>query len=302
MSDIPLVVGLGETLWDVFPDGPRLGGAPLNFSCSTAELAQANAQVFIGSAVGSDDLGRRALDSLVEHGVNTTCVQTNDRQTGQVLVELDSAGVASYRFADNAAWDHLSWSGALQQLASDCDAVCFGTLGQRSAFSRTTIQKFVAETCDETLRILDVNLRAPFFNDEVIRESLVLANVLKLNDEELPVLASLCGASGSDVQIMRQLADRFQLRNVALTRGAAGAILVCGDQVSDLPGINVEVVDTVGAGDAFTAAMTLGLLAGRNIDDVNHAAIATASYVCSRPGATMSFPANLLDGWSKPTN
>ncbi len=302
MSNVPVVVGLGETLWDVFPDGAHLGGAPLNFSCSVAELAQSHAQVLMVSAVGNDEMGRRAVASLAEHGVDTTCVQTDDRQTGQVLVELDSAGVASYRFAEDAAWDHLSWNSALQQLASDCDAICFGTLGQRSECSRTTIQKFVSATSDETLRILDVNLRAPFFSDEVIRESLVLANVLKLNDEELPLLAALSGISGNDVEIMRQLADQFQLRCVALTRGDQGAILVCGDVVSDLPGIEVEVVDTVGAGDAFTAAMTLGLLTGQGIDQVNQRAIATAAYVCSQPGATMSFPESLLDGTSKSTD
>ena len=256
---------------------------------------QSHARVFIVSSVGNDELGRRAIDSLGKHGVNTSCMQTDDRQTGQVLVELDSAGVASYRFAGNTAWDHLCWNSALQQLASDCDAICFGTLGQRSECSRTTIQKFVNATSDETLRILDVNLRAPFFTDEVIRESLALANVVKLNDEELPLLAALCGFRGNDVEIMRQLAEQFQLRCVALTRGAAGAILVLDSAVSDLPGSEVEVVDTVGAGDAFTAAMTLGLLAGRNIDQVNQRAIATASYVCSQPGATMSFPESLLD-------
>ena len=292
-----VIVGLGETLWDVFPDGPRLGGAPLNFSCSTAELAQSDAQVFMASAVGSDELGRRAICTLEEHGVNTTCMQIDDRPTGQVLVELDSAGVASYRFAENCAWDHFLWNSALQKLASDCDAVCFGTLGQRSACSRATIHKFVAETNEETLRILDVNLRPPFFSDEMIRQSLALANVLKLNDEELPLLARLCDVHGSDVEIMKKLAEQYQFRCIALTRGAKGAILVYGDEVSDLPGIEVAVADTVGAGDAFTAAMTLGLLAGRDIDQVNRNAIAIAAYVCSKPGATMKFPANLSHDW-----
>ena len=153
-----MIVGLGETLWDVFPDGPRLGGAPLNFSCSAAELAQADAQVFMASAVGSDELGRRAIDSLAEHGVNTTYMQIDDRPTGQVLVELDSAGVASYRFADNCAWDHFLWNSGLQKLAMDCDAVCFGTLGQRSDCSRATIQKFVAETTEEATMQFPANL------------------------------------------------------------------------------------------------------------------------------------------------
>ena len=288
------VVGLGETLWDVFPDGPRLGGAPLNYSCSVAELAKSDVQVFIASAVGSDELGRLAIDSLARHGVDTTCMQTNDRQTGQVLVELDSAGVAGYRFADNCAWDNLAWNSSLQELAGKCDAVCFGTLGQRNEWSRATIRRFLNQTSDDALRILDVNLRSPFFDSEVIRDSLALANVLKLNDDELPVLADLYGFSGSHLEVMQNLAEQFQLRCIALTRGANGAILACGNAVSDLPGATVKVVDTVGAGDAFTAAMTLGLLDGRDIDEVNRRAIAAASWVCSQPGATVSFPAGLI--------
>lgn len=288
-----IVVGLGETLWDVFPDGPRLGGAPLNYSCSVAELAKSDVQVYIASAVGSDELGKLAIDALAQHGVNTTCMQTNERQTGQVLVELDSAGVASYRFAENCAWDHLAWNSSLQKLAETCDAVCFGTLGQRNEISRATIRRFLNETSDDALRILDVNLRSPFFDSEVIRDSLALANVLKLNDDELPLLADLYGFSGSHLEIMQNLAEQFQLCCIALTRGANGAILACANAVSDRPGATVNVVDTVGAGDAFTAAMTLGLLEGQDIDEVNRKAIAAASWVCSQPGATVSFPAGL---------
>lgn len=293
MNKVPLIVGLGETLWDVFPDGPRLGGAPLNFSCSAAELAKSDAQVFMVSSVGTDELGERAVNALVGHGVDTACLQTDDRQTGQVLVTLDSAGVASYRFADNCAWDHLLWDDRLQKLAASCDAVCFGTLGQRSDVSKSTIQRFVAETSETALRIFDVNLRAPFYNDEVISQSLGLANVLKLNDDELPMLAGLYDITGSCIEILQQLAQRFQLRCIALTRGAKGAVLMCGSAVSDVPGVEVKVVDTVGAGDAFTAAMTLGLLKAQDVEQINSNAIAVASYVCSQPGATMGFPGNL---------
>lgn len=293
MSDKLLIVGLGETLWDIFPDGPRLGGAPLNFACSCAELGQSHAQVFLASSVGNDELGDRALDLLKQHGVSISHTQTDSHPTGQVLVQLDDAGVASYRFAENSAWDHLSWNSQLENLAADCDAVCFGTLGQRSQQSRDMIHRFVAATSDDSLCILDVNLRAPFFDDDVIRESLVLANVLKLNDDELPLLARLIGATGTQVEMMQQLAVAFQLRCVALTRGSSGAILVCGDTVSDLNGEAVEVADTVGAGDAFTAAMTLGLLTNRTASDVNRHAIAVAAYVCSQSGATMRFPEHL---------
>lgn len=295
MKKNPIIVGLGETLWDVFPDRVCLGGAPLNFACSAAELAGTSASVSLVSAVGQDDLGRRAIDALQQHNVKTETVQANGHETGQVLVELDASGVASYRFADDGAWDDVEWNDQLRHLAANCDAVCFGTLGQRNEVSQKTIQAFVSTTSAGALRVLDVNLRSPFYNDTTIRESLALANVLKLNDEELPVLASLCGVTsgdvrGSDVEIMRQLAVEFRLQGVALTRGAAGAVLVWEDEVSDLPGIQMGVVDTVGAGDAFTAAMVLGLLAGKNIAEINRQANATAAYVCSQPGATMSFP------------
>jgi fructokinase len=290
-----MIVGIGEILWDVFPDGPRFGGAPSNFCCSTAELAQGGAEVLMVSAVGDDELGHRAIDSLQEHGVNTNRVQVDRRQTGQVLVELDAAGVASYRFAEDCAWDHLAWNEPLQQLALDCQVVCFGTLGQRGDDSRATIRKFVNTTSHDTYRILDVNLRAPFFDDQVIRDSLTLANVLKLNDDELPQLARLCGAAGTDVEILQQLADQFQLRCVALTRGADGAVIVRGKEISDLPGTAVEVADTVGAGDAFTAALALGLLAQRDVQQINRHAIAVASYICSQTGATAGFPPRLLD-------
>ncbi len=289
----PVVVGIGEILWDVFPDGPRFGGAPSNFCCSASELAGDGAHVYMVSAVGDDELGHNALSALQGHGVNTGCVQIAKQETGKVLVELDSAGVASYRFAEDTAWDNLEWNDALAERASECDAVCFGTLGQRSDSSRAVIRKFVNATSNDTLRILDVNLRAPFFDDKVILESLELASVLKLNDDELPHLAELIGLEGTDPELLRQVADRYELRCVALTRGPNGAILSCGDAISDLPGVPVQVADTVGAGDAFTAAMTLGLLSGQNVEQINRKSIAVAAYVCSQNGATPSFPASI---------
>jgi len=167
-----VIIGTGEILWDVFPDGPRFGGAPSNFACSVAELAGTSAEVSIVSAVGDDDLGRRAISELEGHGVDTSCVQIDRRETGQVLVDVDSKGVASYRFADDSAWDHLVWTESIERLASRADAVCFGTLGQRSAPSRETIRRLVETAPENAFRILDVNLRSPFFDDSLIRHSL----------------------------------------------------------------------------------------------------------------------------------
>lgn len=294
MQQESLIVGLGETLWDVFPDGPKLGGAPLNYACSASELAGSKANVALVSAVGSDELGRNAVQAVRQHGVDNSYVQTIDKPTGQVLIELDSDGVASYEFVSDTAWDALRWNPGLQQLATRTSAVCFGTLGQRSSQSRATIRKFVAATSSDTLRVLDVNLRPPHYDNQVILESLELANLLKLNDDELPILAELCGAQGNDVEVSRQLAERYQLRYVAVTRGAGGGLLVSSDAVSDQPGVPVEVADTVGAGDAFTAALTLGLLAGHDLDRVNQNAVTVASFVCSQSGATVKFPQPLM--------
>jgi fructokinase len=290
------IIAIGEILWDVFPDGPRFGGAPANFGCSAAELGREKAVVTMVSAVGDDELGRRALEALANRGVHTAAVQVNGYPTGRVDVELDEHGAAAYQFAENCAWDHLAWNRDLEVLAKGCDAVCFGTLGQRGRESQETIRALVRATPESALRILDVNIREPFISDELILASLDLANVLKLNDEELPVIGRFCNVSGSNIEIMRQVARRFAIRHVALTRGPNGAVIVSEDSVSELPGVPVKVVDTVGAGDAFTASMTLGLLAGHDLEAINRNAIATASYICSQPGATMPFPDQLRRG------
>ncbi len=285
MSDrSPVIVGLGEILWDVFPDGPRFGGAPANFACHVAALG-GNSQIV--SAVGRDKLGEKALAELGNRQVGTSGVHRHeDRPTGIVTVSLDADGHASYEFAADTAWDALPWSAELAQLAERTSAVCFGTLGQRNQRSRETIRRFVSATPSAALRIFDVNLRPPFVSDSVILESLALTNVLKLNDEELPTVAALCDLSGSDVEVMQELADRFALRAVALTRGPRGAVLVRDGRLSEHPGVAAEVVDTVGAGDAFTAALALGLLDGSDLEAINRSACQLAAFVCSQSGAT----------------
>ena len=285
------VIGIGEILWDVFPDGPRFGGAPANFACSIAELARDRIDVYMAGGVGADDLGRRAIEALQLHGVDTSCVAVVDRPTGQVLVELDAVGQASYEFAADAGWDNVAWSDGLQQLAARADAVSFSTLGQRSEISRQTIQRFVRATPAKCLRVLDINLRPPFCNEEIVMQSLRLANVLKLNDAELSVLAEMLGWSGADHELLQQLVDRFSLRLAAVTRGAAGALLLreSGEQ-SDLPGQPTVVVDTVGAGDSFTAALVIGLLSGLPLATINAWGNRIAAFVSSQPGATPYIP------------
>ncbi|QEG40608.1 Ribokinase [Roseimaritima ulvae] len=287
------IVGLGEILWDVFPDGPRFGGAPANFSCSAASLAASSARVSMVSAVGDDSLGSRALQSLQDKHVDTTHVAVVQHPTGKVDVSLDEDGKASYEFASDTAWDNLPWHDDLLPLAARADAVCFGTLGQRSDCSRQTIQRFLAATRPQTLRIFDINLRPPYYNETVIQQSLQLANVLKLNDEELPILCELYECGGSDVEQLRQLSERCELKGIALTLGSQGATLLWNGQLHSADAVETEVVDTVGAGDAFTAALALGLLAEEPLAVINERATRVAAYVCSQSGATPPLPTSL---------
>jgi fructokinase len=291
----PTIVGLGEVLWDIFADGERFGGAPANFACAVAELAQGQAEVCMASGVGRDELGRRAIESLAKHRVDASHVATIEQPTGTVTVELDRDASASYEFAADTAWDNIPWSATLEQLAKRTSAVCFGTLGQRSTVSRRTIQQFLSCVPTTSLRVLDVNLRAPFVLDDVLIESLQIANVLKLSDEELSEVARMCDLSGTtDVDMMRMLSRQFDLTAIALTRGPEGAVLLRGDEVIDCDGVETKVVDTVGAGDAFAAAFVLGLLDNRPLEQIGRDACHVAAFVCSQRGATPMLPPSLI--------
>ena len=290
------VVAIGEVLWDVFPSGPRFGGAPANFACAIAGLAPNNVSVAMVSAVGNESLGDDAIESLKRQNVETKSVTRQRQQTGQVHISLDDNGVASYRFAEDCAWDNLVWSDKLAELAKQTDVVCFGTLGQRSEVSKATIQQFVRTTPSDCLRIFDINLRPPFYTEAVIRESLEIANVLKLNDDELPLLAELLAIQGDEQELVAQIADAASLDVIALTRGENGALIFKDGQTSECAGVATEVVDTVGAGDAFTAAMVVGLLAGTHIDSINRHACEVAAFVCSQSGATPRMPARFTSG------
>lgn len=291
LSTSPIVVGLGETLWDVFPDGAVWGGAPGNVACHAAGLG---AKSFMVSGVGCDELGDRGIAALESHGVDCRHLQRDPgHPTGTVTVSLGPAGDASYVFASDTAWDHIDWEASLGELAARADAVCFGTLGQRAEESRRTIRLFL-EAAERAVRVFDVNLRQHFYSSDLIRESLALANVLKLNDDELPVVAAACGVSSDDpVAAIRQLAERHGLRLAALTRGAAGSLLVADGVVSTRPAQARAIVDTVGAGDAFTAAVVMGLLGGRPLEAIHDHAARLAAFVCGHRGATPQIPDEL---------
>ncbi|MCH6256518.1 carbohydrate kinase [Puniceicoccaceae bacterium K14] len=287
-----IIAGLGEVLWDIFPDNRQLGGAPANFAFHCKQMG-ANSSVV--SCVGYDELGDQALIELKEMGVDTSHIsRDDDSPTGSVDVQLDDDGKPTYQFPSSVAWDKISLTSELRQFATTVDAICFGSLGQRSAPSRAAIQAFVKATPEKALRIFDVNLRQNFYNCETISDSLQIANVLKVSDEELPTLADYFSLSGSIDSQLTLLREKFALDLIAYTRGGDGSILngVAETDVSD--GFNVDATDSVGAGDSFTAALCTGLLRGWPLKRVNLYANLVAGYVCTEKGATPKLPAELL--------
>ena len=239
------------------------------------------------SAVGVDELGDRAISTLARHGVDTDPVIRDEHPTGQVLVSIDSEGQASYEFASDAAWDNFVWNETLKQLAAQTDALCFGTLAQRSGKSRDVVRRFVQETSEQCLRVLDVNLRAPYWSDETLLRSLSLANVLKCNEQELPVLARLLELQGGEESLLQQIAERYSFRMTVLTRGARGSVL-CDDRGnwSRQEALETTVANTVGAGDSFTATIVLGMLQQLPLEAMHEWANRVSAFVCSQPGAT----------------
>ena len=285
------ILAAGEILWDLLPSGKQLGGAPANFAYHAHALG-ADARAV--SRVGNDPAGREILNRLRALGLSTDGVGVDsEAPTGTVSVELAADGQPRFTIHENVAWDRMAADDASLAFAAQADAVCFGSLAQRSEPSRSNIRKLVAATPATALRVFDINLRQHFYSREIVEDSLRLANALKLNDSELPVLAAIFGLGGGVREQLAALAQRFALRAVALTRGAHGSLLLASGAWSEHPGLAVKVADSVGAGDAFTAAMTLGLLAGRPLDDINRHANEVAAYVCSQPGATPALPPSL---------
>ena len=282
------VVGIGELLWDLLPTGARIGGAPANFSYHAGALG---AEARTVSRVGDDALGHELLAQLTTLGVRTSCVQVDPAMpTGTVAVELDADGQPGYEIRANVAWDHLQADAVSMHAVATADALCFGTLAQRDPVSRAAIRTLVNASPSDSLRVLDVNLRQHYFSRALIDDSLQLATVLKVNDVELPKLATMFDLRGDVRTQLERIAERWQLNAVALTRGDKGSVLLTAHEYSVHPGVPVEVRDTIGAGDAFTAAMTVGLLSGWALDDVNAHANQVASYVASCSGGTPPLP------------
>jgi fructokinase len=278
------VVGLGEVLWDLLPGGACLGGAPANFAYITALMGN---QGIVASRVGEDSRGIEALRRMEELGLDIDHVQTDrSHPTGTVNVEVDGNGQARYEILHPVAWDFLEWTEDWQKLAKQADAVCFGSLAQRSGASQATIRKFLKATSPGTLKVFDVNLRQSYYSQEVLAESMQLADIIKLNDEELPKIMGLSNLVYKDeLSSAKKLIEKYALKVVCVTRGGRGSLLVRGKDVSEHPGFKVRVADTVGSGDAFTAGLVHEYLHGASLGLMNEVANLVGAWVASEVGA-----------------
>jgi fructokinase len=284
----PIVVGLGELLWDLFPRGKQLGGAPANFAYITALLGDCG---IVASRIGDDRLGQEALWHLKSNCLDVHHVQRDlVHPTGTVKVEVDSKGQPEYAITENVAWDFLEFSEDWISLARSTHAVCFGSLAQRNAVSRATIRAFLAALPSFAIGIFDVNLRQSYFSSEILRDSARFAKVLKLNHEEFPRFVDLmqCPLKPSertDITSARWLCKEFGIQLVCITRGAHGSLLVTATSLDEHPGFSVKIADTVGAGDAFTATMVHHALRGSSLPAINAAANRMGAWVASQEGA-----------------
>lgn len=289
----PVIVGVGEVLWDLLPAGPEMGGAPANFAYHARALG---ALASVVTRVGNDPLGQEILRRFNQFELAPETVQVDDAApTGTVSISLNGDGVPQYVIHDNVAWDRLAATPTALALVCQADAVCFGTLAQRNEIGRVAIQQLVAVAPATTWRVFDINLRQTFYSQDIIKQSLRLANVLKLNDSELSILAAMFNLGKSPRQQIEGLAKGFGLRLVALTCGAHGSLLYREGKWSEQESRRVKVVDTIGAGDAFTAALVMGLLLEFALEDLHATAAELAAHVCSHSGAMPPLPSRIRD-------
>lgn len=286
------VVGMGEALWDVLPDGKKIGGAPANFAYHVSQFGMPSCVV---SAVGHDLLGKEIVENFTSKGLNQL-IETVDYPTGTVQVELDATGVPMYEIKENVAWDNIPYTSALQNLARNTKAVCFGSLAQRNVVSRETIARFLdaMPKDDERLIVFDVNLRQGFYTKDILCNSMKRCNILKINDEELVTVSRMFGYPGIDLQDKCWiLLGKYNLKMLILTCGINGSYVFTPGNVSFQPTPKVEVADTVGAGDSFTAAFISNILKGKSVAEAHNLAVLTSAFVCTRNGAMPILPEEL---------
>ena len=275
------VVGLGEILWDVFPERKVLGGAPANFAY---HVSQFGFNGYAVSAIGDDLLGKEILKSLEEKELNYLIEQT-DFPTGTVKVQLDGRGIPSHEITENVAWDNIPFTTRLENLAKNTTTVCFGSLAQRNEVSRATIHKFLDLMPADSLKVFDINLRLKYFSKDIITTSLNKASALKINDEEIVKIAEIFELQGTDEELCQQLLDKYKLKFLILTKGTRGSYVLTPYEKSFLATPKVTIADTVGAGDSFTAAFVASYLNGRSIAQSHQLAVEVSAYVCQQHGA-----------------
>ena len=276
----PVVVGVGELLWDVFPTGKRAGGAPINFVYHATQLG---AEGYAISAVGKDELGKEILQELNKNHI-ANYIESIDYPTGTVQVKLNN-GIPSYTIIENVAWDHIPLTQKAIDLVRKADAVCYGTLSLRNADSRKTITTLLSYARKDALRFYDINLRQHYYSKELIEELLKYANVFKINDEELAVLKDLFHLEGTDGEICKYFMDKYNLKYLILTAGDKYSIVYSPKEISRIDTPKVTVADTVGAGDAFSGAFVQGILAGKTLKEAHKQAVEISAFVCTKTGA-----------------
>ncbi len=288
-----VVAGLGELLWDVFPTGKKIGGAPANFAFHAQSLG---CKSYVVSSIGDDDLGREILSELDSRGLDQTYVHIDsEHPTGRVDISLDAEGkMTAPVIHEGVAWDFIPLTPEAKALAESVDAVCYGTLAQRSPVSKENIQGFLKATRNECIRLYDVNLRVEYYSADLVDAMMSLATVLKVSDDEMPVIAKLLNLPDTENEFLKALMDKYPLELIALTKGGAGSHLISREGESLHAGFPTEVADTVGAGDSFNAGVVTGLMNGNSLDEINDKANRLASFVCSNEGAMPHLTDQLL--------
>ena len=285
------VVGLGEVLWDVLPDGKKLGGAPANFAYHAGQFGLDTLAV---SALGKDALADETIAALDERGLKYLLPRV-DYPTGTVQVTLTVDGIPTYEIKENVAWDNIPYTPELAEIASNCRAVCFGSLAQRNVTSWATIRQFLDNTPADCLKVFDINLRQQFYTKDVIEESLKRCNILKINDEELVVIKRMYGYDDLDMRgICEKILADYQLKMLVLTCGTNGSYVFAPGLTSFQETPKVKVADTVGAGDSFTGSFCASILNGKSLEEAHRKAVAVSAFVCTQNGAMPKYPDDLL--------
>ncbi len=286
-----VIVGIGEILWDVFPNGKVLGGAPANFAYHVSQFGFDGRAI---SAIGNDELGNEIIDCLSKKNFKYI-IEKTPFPTGTVQVTLDANGIPQYEICQKVAWDNIPFTPEMEELARKTRTVCFGSLAQRSQASRLTINRFLDLVPEDALKIFDINLRQHFYSQELIDHSLTRCNVLKINDDEVTLVAKLFGWEVlNEMQVCEKLLADYSLKMLVLTKGTQGSYVMTISEKSFKPTPVVQVVDTVGAGDSFTAAFVASILKGKTIAQAHETAVAVSAYVCTQHGAMPVLPESIL--------